>query len=148
MDIPLRRLLSKGRVSAILNRTTYDSTYIIQTRDMYPIITIIVTIPRHHGSPRCLPGPTGSGLKYSTISIEEVEGSGVGELRNHEGTIETSESGLSTGFGGLRIGGVYVIIIVVTGVLEERLEVGRERHVGMEERERRVKGRTTKGSHL
>ena len=128
VDTPLRRLLSKGRVSAILNRTTYDSTYIIQTRDMNPIITIIVAIPRHHGGPRCLPGPTGSGLKESTISIEEVEGCGVSELRYHEGTVKTGESGLSAGFGGLRIGGVYVIIVMVPGVLEERLKVGRERH--------------------
>ena len=128
VDVPLRRLLSKGRVSAILNRTTYDSTYIVQTREMNPIITIVVAIPRYHGSPRCLPGPAGSGLKDATISIEEVEGSRVGELRNHGGTVETSESGLSTGFGGLRVGGVYVIIIMVAGVLEEGLEVGGERH--------------------
>ena len=129
VDAPLRRLLSKGRVSAILNRTTYDSTYIFQTRDMNPIITIIVAKPRHHSSPRCLPSPAGSNTKDPTISIEWVEGSRVDKLRDHEGTVKTGESGLSTGFGGLRVGGVYVIIIMIPGVLEERLEVGRERHV-------------------
>ena len=128
VNAPLRRLLSKGRVSAILNRTTYDSTYIIQTRDMNPIITIIVAIPRHHGSPRCLPSPAGSGLKESTIPIEEVEGRRIGELRDHGGTVETGDSGLSTGFGGLRVGGIYVIIIMIPGMLEERLEIGGERH--------------------
>ena len=115
---------------------------------MNPIITIIVMKPRHHGSSRCLPSPAGSSTKDPTISIEEVEGGGIGELRDHEGTVKTGESGLSAGFRGLGIGGVYVIIVMVAGVLEERLEVGRERHVGMEERERRVKERTSEGSHL
>ena len=129
VNTPLRWLLSKGRVSAILNQTTYDSTYIVQTREMNPIITIMVAKPQHNGSPRCLPSPAGSGTKNSTISIEEVEGGRVGELRDHEGTVKTGESGLSTGFRGLRVGGVHVIIVMIAGMLEERLEVGRERHV-------------------
>ena len=155
VNTPLRRLLRKGRVSAILNRTTYDSTYIIQTRDMNPIITIIVASPRNTGSPRSLPGPVRSGLDDSTIPIEEVERGRVCELRDHEGTLKTGELGLSTGFGGLRKGGVNVIIIMGARVLEDGLEVGRERHgvkggveVRREERERRVKGRTTERSHL
>ena len=152
---PLRWLLSKGRVSAILNQTTYDSTYIIQTRNENPVITLTVARPRYNRSPRCLPGPTGSGTDNSTISIEEVEGGRVCKLRDHEGMVEAGEFGLSTGFGGLRKGGVNVIIVLIAQVLEEGLEVGRERHrvrggvsVRREEKERRVKERTKKGSHL
>ena len=129
VNTPLRWLLSKGRVSTILNRTTYDSTYIIQTRNMNRVITITVANPRYNCSPRCLPSPMGSGTDDPTISIEEVEGGRVGKLRDHEGTVKTGEFGLSTGFRGLREGGVYVIIIMIAGVLEERLEVGQERHM-------------------
>ena len=113
MNTPLRWLLSKSRVSAILNRTTYDSTYIIQTRDMNPVITITVANPRNNGSPRCLPSPARSGADDSTIPIEEVEGGRVCELRDYKGTVKAGEFGLSTGFGGLREGGVNVIIIMV-----------------------------------
>ena len=45
-----------------------------------------------------------------------------------EGTVEAGELGLSTGFGGLREGGVNVIIIVIPRVLKDGLEVGRKRH--------------------
>ena len=128
VNIPLRWLLSKGRVSAILNRTTYDSTYIIQTRNMNPVIMLTVASPWYNGSPRCLPSPVGCGADDSTIPIKEVKRGRVGELRDHEGTVETGEFGLSTGFGGLRKGGVNDIIIMVARVLEEGLEVGRERH--------------------
>ena len=129
VNTPLRWLLSKGRVSAILNRTTYDSTYIIQTRNMNPVITLTVVTPRYNGSPHCLPGPTRSGTDDPTISIEEVKGGRVGELRDHEGKVKAGEFSLSTGFRGLREGGVYVIIIMIASVLEERLEVGREGHM-------------------
>ena len=61
---------------------------------------------------------------------------------------------LSTGFGGLREGGVNVIIIVVARVLEEGLEIGRERHrvkggvsVGREEREK-SEGKSDRGEPL
>ena len=128
VNTPLRWLLSKGRVSVILNRTTYDSTYIIQTRNINPVITLTVVSPRYNGSLRCLPSPAGSGTDDSTIPIEEVERGRVCELRDHEGTVEAGEFGLSTGFGGLRKGGVNVIIIVVARVLEEGLEVGQKRH--------------------
>ena len=69
------------------------------------------------------------------------------------------ELSLSTGFGGLREGGVNVIIIVVAGMLEDGLKVGRERHrvgKGVEVREEgereelgeeRTKGATYKVSH-
>ena len=125
---PLRWLLSKGRVSAILNRTTYDSTYIIQTRNMNPVITLTVATPRNHSNPRRLPRPVRGCLDKNPVAIKEVEGGGVREFRDHEGTVETSEVGLSTGFGGLREGGVNVIIIMIPRVLEDGLEVGRERH--------------------
>ena len=55
----------------------------------------------------------GSGTDNSTISIKEVEGGRVCELRDHEGTVEAGEFGLSTGFRGLRKGGVDVIIIPI-----------------------------------
>ena len=55
VNSPLRWLLSKGRVSAILNQTTYDSTYIIQTRNMNPVITLIVASPQNNSNPRRFP---------------------------------------------------------------------------------------------
>ena len=128
VNIPLRWLLSKGRVSAILNRTTYDSTYIIQTRDMNPVIMIAVANPRNHSGPRRLPRPVRGCLNKNPVAIKEDEGGGVRELRDNEGTVKAGELGLSTGFGGLREGGVNIIIIMIPRVLEDGLEVGRERH--------------------
>ena len=94
-------------------------------------------------------------LDKNPVAIEEVEGGGVREFRDHKGTVEAGEFGLSTGFGGLREGGVNIIIIMIARVLEDGLKVGRERHrvkggvvVRREERERRVKGRTMERSHL
>ena len=63
-------------------------------------------------------------LDKNPIAIKEVAGGGVRELRDHEGTVEAGEFGLSTGFGGLREGGVNVIIVVVARMLEDGLEVG------------------------
>ena len=67
-------------------------------------------------------------LDKNPVAIKEVKGGGVRELRDHEGTVEAGEFGLSTGFRGLREGGVNVIIIMFPRVLKDGLEVGRERH--------------------
>ena len=67
-------------------------------------------------------------LDKNPVTIKEVEGGGVQEFRDNEGKVEAGEFGLSTGFGGLREGGIYVIIIMVAGMLEDGLEVGGERH--------------------
>ena len=113
----------------ILNRITCDSTYIIQTRDMNPVITITIANPWNNSDPRRFPRPVRGCLDKNPVAVKEVEGGGVREFRDNEGTVKAGEFSLSTGFGGLRKGGIYVIIIVVAVVLEERLEVGRERHM-------------------
>ena len=127
VNSPLRWLLSKGRVGAILNQITYDSTYIIQTRNINPIITLTVASPRNNSDPRRFPRPVRGCLGKNPIAIEEVEGGRVSEFRDYEGTVEAGKFGLSLGFGGLREGGVNVIIILIARMLEDGLEVGRER---------------------
>ena len=47
--------------------------------------------------------PVGGCLDKNPVAVEEVEGSVVGEFRNNEGTLESSELGVSTILGGLRI---------------------------------------------
>ena len=91
---------------------------------MNPVITLTVASPQNSGSPRGLPSPTGGGTDNSAISIEEVEGGRVCELGDHEGTVEAGEFGLSTGFRGVREGGVNVIIVAVARELKDGLEVG------------------------
>ena len=70
----------------------------------------------------------GGGLDKSSITVEEVEGSRVGELRDDEGTLETSSFSTNAVLRGLRVGGINVIIMGVAGAVEQRLEVGGERH--------------------
>ena len=74
----------------------------------------------------------GGGLNKNPVAVEEVEGGMVGELRNNEGTLESSDLGASTILGGLWIGGVDIIIMMVAGAVEEGLKVGREGHTGGE----------------
>ena len=71
----------------------------------------------------------GGNTDNSPISIQEVKGSGIREFRDHKGTVEVGQLGLSTGFRGLREGGVNIIIITIAQVVEDGLEVGRERHI-------------------
>ena len=66
----------------------------------------------------------GSGLDKNPVSVKEVEGGMVGELRDNEGTLESSNLGASTILGGLWIGGVYVIIMMIAGAVEDGLKVG------------------------
>ena len=66
----------------------------------------------------------GGSLNKSSVTVEEVEGSGVGELRDNEGTLETSGFSTNTVLRGLRVVGINVIIVGVTGAVEEGLEVG------------------------
>ena len=112
----------------ILNRITYDSTYIFQTRNMSVARMLSVTSPRNSSDLRRFPRPVGGCLDKNSVLVKEVEGSGVGELRNNEGMLESSKFGASTILGGLQIGGVYVIIVMVTGAVEDGLKVGREGH--------------------
>ena len=93
---------------------------------MYPIRILRETRPRNNRSPSCFPTPVRGCLDKNSIPIEEVEGGGVGEFRNNEGTLESSDLGVSAILGGLRIGGVNVIIMVVAGAVEDGLKVGRE----------------------
>ena len=93
-----------------------------------PVRTLTVASPRYNSSPHCLPSPAGSGADDSAISIEEVERGRVRELRDHEGTVEAGDFGLSMGFRGLREGGVNVIIIMIARMLEEGLEVSPKGH--------------------
>ena len=95
---------------------------------MDPVITITVRNPRNHSDPRRLPRPVRGRFDKNPVAIKEVEGGGIRELRDNEGTVEAGELSLSTGFGGLREGGINVIIVVVARMLEDGLEVGRERH--------------------
>ena len=67
-------------------------------------------------------------LDKNSIPVEEVEGGGVGKFRNNEGTLESSDLGMSAILGGLRIGGVNVIIMMVAGAVEDGLKVRREGH--------------------
>ena len=102
---------------------------------MYPVRILSVTSPRNNRSPSGLPTPVRGRLDKNSVLVKEVEGGGVGELRNNEGMLESSELGTSTLLGGLRVGGVNVIIMVVAGAAEDGLEVGGERHEKREERE-------------
>ena len=90
----------------------------------------------------------GGGLDKSSVTVEEVEGSGVGKLRDNEGTLETSSFSTNVVLRGLRVGGINVIIMGVAGAVEQRLEVGGERHWVKGKRERGVRKRTKEGSHL
>ena len=71
----------------------------------------------------------GGSLNKSSVTVEEVEGSGVGELWDDEGMLKTSGFGMNAVLRGFRIGGINVIIVGVAGAVEQRLEVGRERHM-------------------
>ena len=71
----------------------------------------------------------------------------VGELRNNEGTLESSDLGASTILEGLWIGGVNVIIMMVAGAVEDGLEVGREGHWEKGEREK-SEGKDKRGESL
>ena len=84
--------------------------------------------PRNSSDPRSFPRPVGGGLNKNPVAVKEVEGGMVGELRDNEGTLESSDLGASTILGGLWIGGVNIIIMVVAGAVEEGLKVGREGH--------------------
>ena len=85
--------------------------------------------PRNNRSPSGLPTPVRDHLDKNSVPVKEVEGGGVGELRNNEGMLKSSKFGASTVLGGFRIGGVNVIIMIVAGAVEDGLEVGRERHM-------------------
>ena len=65
-------------------------------------------------------------LNKSPVTIEEVEGSGIGELRDDEGTLETSGFRTNAVLRGLRVGGINVIIVRVAGAVEQRLEISGE----------------------
>ena len=71
----------------------------------------------------------GGSLNKSSVTVEEIEGSGVGEFRNNEGTLKTSGFRTNVVLRGLRVGGVNIIIMVVTGAVEEGLEISQERHM-------------------
>ena len=122
---------------------------------MYPVRILSVTSPRNNRSPSELPAPVRGSLDKNPVPVEEVKGVGIGELRNNEGTLESSEFGASTILGGLWIGGVYVIIVVIAGAVKDGLEVGGERHQrrregereGNKEKTERRRGVTYKGSH-
>ena len=81
---------------------------------------------RNNHGPSSLPAPVGGSLDKSSITVEEVEGSGVGELWDDEGLLKMSGFTMNAG---LRVGGINVIIVVVAGAVEQRLEVSRERHM-------------------
>ena len=72
----------------------------------------------------------GGNLDMNSIPIEEVKGGGIGELRNNEGTVEVGQLSISTGFGGLMEGGLNVIIVGVTGAMEDGLEISGKEHRG------------------
>ena len=95
---------------------------------MYPARVLSEARMRNNRCPTTLPCPDGSALNKSPILVKKVEGGGVGKFRNNEGTVEELVLGTSTGFGGLRDGGVNVIIVMIRGQGVERLEVGREGH--------------------
>ena len=108
-----------------------------------------VTSPRNSSDPRRFPRPVRGCLNKNPVAVKEVEGGGVGEFRNNEGTLKSSNLGLSVILGGLRIGGVNVIIMVVAGAVEDGLKVGGERHRRRREREKEDEEKEqTGGSHL
>ena len=113
----------------ILTQTTYDSTYIFQTRNKYLSRILRVVRPQNNRGPSSLPAPVGGSLDKSSITVKEVKGSRVGELRDNEGTLKASGFSMNAVLGGLRVGGINVIIVVVAGAVEQRLEVSRERHM-------------------
>ena len=87
-----------------------------------------VASPRNSSNPRRFPRPVGGCLNKNPVAVKEVKGGMVGEFRNNEGTLESSDLGASTILGGLWIGGVDIIIMRVASAVEEGLEVGREGH--------------------
>ena len=103
---------------------------------MYPVRILSVTSPRNNRSPSGLPTPVRGRLDKNPVPVEEVEGGGIGELKNNEGTLESSKLGASTILGGLWIGGVYVIIVGVAGAVEDGLKVSGKGHWGEGKRER------------
>ena len=74
----------------------------------------------------------GGSLNKSSVTVEEVEGSGVGELWDDKGTLKTSGFSTNAVLRGFRVGGINVIIMGVAGAVEQRLEISRERHMGGE----------------
>ena len=82
---------------------------------MYParVLSEVSMWNNHH--PTALPHPDGSTLDKSPIPVKEVEGGSVSKFRYNEGTVEELMLGTSTGFGGLRDGGVNVIIVMMRG---------------------------------
>ena len=67
--------------------------------------------------------PVGGRLNKSSITVEEVEGSGVGELRDNKGTLKTSGLSMNVVLRGLRVGGANIITMVITSAVEEGLEI-------------------------
>ena len=113
----------------ILNRTTYDSTYIFQTRNVYPTRMLREASPWNNRGPSSFPTPVRGCLNKMPFLVKEVKGGRVGEFRNNEGTLKLSDLGASTVLGGLRIGGVNVIIMMIAGAVEDGFKVGGERHI-------------------
>ena len=114
--------------------------------------------PQNNRGPSSLPAPVGGSLDESSITVEEVEGSGVGKLRDDEGMLKTSGFSMNVVLRGLRVGGVNVIIVGVAGAMKQRLKVSRERYrmgkVNVEggkgersEEKKRKRGVTYKASH-
>ena len=114
---------------------------------MYPARILSEMRARNDGRPATLPSPVGGDLDEFTIPVKKVKGGGVGKFRHNEGTIEEFVLGTSTGFGGLRDGGINVIIIVKEGGGIEGLKVGGERHVRRRKEREGVGRGTNKGSH-
>ena len=79
--------------------------------------------PRNNSGPSCFPTPVRGCLDKNSVLVKEVEGGRVGEFRNNEGTFKSSALGMSTGLRGFRVGGVNVIIVMITGTMEDGLEV-------------------------
>ena len=90
---------------------------------MYPVRILREASPWNNSRPSSFPTPVRGCLDKNSIPVEEVEGGGVGELRNNEGTLKASDLSVSTGLRGLRVGGIYVIIIMIAGAVEDRLKV-------------------------
>ena len=95
-----------------------------QTRNMYPVRILRDMSPQNNSRPGGFPAPMRGCLNKNSIPVKEVEGGGVGELRNNEGTLKASDLGASTGLRGLRVRGVNIIIIMIAGAVEDRLKVG------------------------
>ena len=89
---------------------------------MYPIRILSEASPRNNSGPRQFPGPVRGCLDKNAILVKEVEGSVVGEPRDNEGRLESSNLSVSTVLGGLRVGGVNVIMVMVASAVEERLD--------------------------